>query len=88
MGTEKTDTAGRITLAMKLCVSREPDAEELQRLAALYQKMHDHFEKHSDEVSELVAGNPGLAGTNEVELAAWTIVANAILNLDELLTKG
>lgn len=88
IASDQHDVAGRITLAMKLCLARGPDAEELQRLTALYEKMHNHFEKHSDEVSELVAGNPGATGANDVDVAAWTVVANALLNLDELLAKG
>jgi len=38
------------------------------------------------EQRSLFAAKPGLG--DSVELAAWTMVAAAILNLDETLTKG
>ena len=28
------------------------------------------------------------SGTDTAELAAWTVVANVLLNLDETITKG
>jgi hypothetical protein len=31
---------------------------------------------------------PAPAGVDLAELAAWTVVANVVLNLDEFLTKG
>jgi hypothetical protein len=31
---------------------------------------------------------PPDTGANLDELAAWTVVANVLLNLDELITKG
>ena len=76
----------------ELCTARPPDASETRELVDLYQ---DHFEKFKIEVQEAAA----LMGTqpetpssknasNVSELAAWTMTANLVLNLDEVVNKN
>ncbi|MFT5435008.1 MAG: hypothetical protein ACI9OJ_005724, partial [Myxococcota bacterium] len=43
--------------------------------------------KGAQALVSMVASNPE-AGTDPALLAAWTIVANLVLNLDEVLVKG
>ena len=76
----KPDPRARATRAFRLCVSRPPDAEELDRLVSAFQRERDHF-----------AGRPGdaeaVAGAPDPERAAWTMIANVLFNLDETITK-
>lgn len=75
----KTD-AERVRLAYRLAVSREPDPWEIDVLTALLAKQRDRI-----AAGELDATK--LAGDGDADLAAWTVVARAILNLDETITK-
>ncbi|HTD87375.1 MAG TPA: DUF1553 domain-containing protein, partial [Candidatus Binatia bacterium] len=71
-------------LAFRLCLARKPTAAEVDRLVKLYESELAHYR------SDLEAAKY-MAGTKEsdaAELAAWTVVGNVLLNLDEAITKG
>jgi hypothetical protein len=53
---------------------------------ASYTGLLERFRKDPDAAARVINGSP-LAGANAPEQAAWTLVANALLNLDETLTK-
>jgi hypothetical protein len=81
--------AERARHGFRLCLSREPSAEELQRLVTLYQNMRERFEGDAGKARE-VAGKPlgeTAPGAEPGELAAWTVVGSVLLNLDEMLMK-
>jgi hypothetical protein len=46
----------------------------------------DRFRKDSGAAARVVKGY-AVEGTDPAEQAAWTLVANALLNLDETITK-
>jgi hypothetical protein len=73
----------------RICLTRPPYDRELARLVELYEESRAGFESQPEQARQLVAGASGPpAGEQEVtELAAWTVVANVLLNLDELLMK-
>jgi hypothetical protein len=93
---ERTLREGRTTLEDRLtflflhATARKPDAGELAELANTY---HDHLAEYRRDVSaakKLIAigeTKPD-AALDPSELAAWTMVANLVLNLDEVLNKG
>jgi hypothetical protein len=85
---EGEDTKSRLTYGFRSCVARMPTEREIERLTVLYQQQLSHFDKHPAE-AEKVANNhletPVKMGA--AELAAWSMVANVLLNLDETLTK-
>ncbi len=78
----------RAAYGLRLCVARVPKAAELDRLAALYQQQLDYFNAHAAEAERVVKQQikPASNGST-AEMAAWTLVANVLLNLDETLTK-
>jgi len=80
-------------------LARVPADEEVQQLVALYQGQAERYRKDS-KAADAMAGKPADSKTannsNEgakpkpvdpAELAAWTVVANVLLNLDEAVTK-
>jgi uncharacterized membrane protein len=82
------DASARIVQGFRLAVVRLPRAEEVGRLLALFREQRANFEKDPAAAEKLV--RPYLAKDDAAspELAAWTVVANVLLNLDETLTKG
>jgi len=82
--------ARQIEFTFRVCLARTPTKAERVRLLALYEQQFQSFESDPQSAAELV--NQGSADhLNQVDdrkLAAWMMVANALLNLDETLTKG
>ena len=78
-------TEDQITFAFKKVVSRSPKREELQVLLQLYQSEFERFNSNSTESKKLlnIGASPYDNHLNETELAAFSVVANAIFNLDE-----
>lgn len=82
------DVRTRVAYGLRLCVARQPKAAELDRLAALYQQQLDYFNAHATEAERVVKQQIKPASNcSTAEMAAWTMVANVLLNLDETLTK-
>ena len=76
--------ADRARYGFELCVARPPSEKEVNRLAVLFGESMAEFAKAPEEKAKKIAP----AGASEiVELAAWTTVANVLLNLDETLMK-
>ena len=60
---------------------QEISPEKLDALRALHEEAVRYYAEHPEEV-------PKLVGEENAELAALTVVASAIMNLDEFVTKG
>ncbi|HAB15761.1 MAG TPA: PSD1 and planctomycete cytochrome C domain-containing protein [Verrucomicrobiota bacterium] len=86
-----TDQA-RATWAFRQCVSRVPTDQERVILLRLLDEARREFEMKSKEAAQFALSDPKSppplpANTTVTDLAAWTSVTRAILNLDETLTK-
>ena len=85
-----TNPKQRITFAFRMATSRRPTAEETAVLLEIYNDHLAEYRKNQQAALKLVS--VGEIKRNEAldvsELAAWTMVANLILNLDETVTKG
>jgi hypothetical protein len=83
------DANTRIGYAFRLATSRKPTAQELNVLRDLLNKQVMNFRNDKKAATELLrVGESTIdAKLNQAELAAWTMVASAILNLDETITK-
>jgi hypothetical protein len=77
---------GLATYAFRLVATRAPAAGELQRIVASYAAQLDRFRKDPAAAARVVKGY-AVEGVDPAEQAAWTLVANALLNLDEAVTK-
>jgi hypothetical protein len=80
----------RATYGFRLCVTRMPRDAELEQLHTLFRESLDKYQKNSTAARAMAtAGGMNVPpGMNVAELAAWTVVANVLLNLDETVTKG
>ena len=78
----------RAAYGFRLCTGRRPDAEEAGRLAEAWRREREHFGARPDAARAIFAGAPFRPSEDELsDAAAWTMVANVLLNLDETLTK-
>ena len=84
----KSDARARVEHGFRLCVSRRPTEAEAKALVALYEQSLQQYRNDSTAAIKLsmVLGLPK-PDLNSAELAAWTVVANVMLNLDETITK-
>ncbi len=85
----ETDNS-RAEYMFRLCASRYPTAGELQDLINAVQVERESFARREGAAENLLQVASFLEDTvdNANELAAWTMTANLLLNLDEVLTKN
>jgi hypothetical protein len=79
----------RARFILRLCLVRTPAAEQVAKLLELYQSELEHYRQAPAEALKLATDplGPLPSGMQADELAAWTIIANVVLNLDGVLTK-
>ncbi len=82
------DPRSRAAYGFRITTARRPSALDLDDLVALYESEKARFarERAADSVLEGLASAPS-SDAERNELAAWTMVANVLLNLDETQTK-
>jgi hypothetical protein len=83
------DPAARIAWAFRNVTARSPSADELSVLTARYGERLARYRAHPDAAKQLItrgASKPD-AQLDPAELAASTITANVLLNLDEFVTR-
>ncbi len=74
----------RISRLFALCLSRPVEPEELSMLVHFYENQRDRLLKKELDAARIA----GQGGDLAIDIAAWTILSRAILNLDETVTKG
>ncbi len=83
--------AGRARYGFRLTLARQPSSAELRELTTLYEQTLRDLRRRPKAAAALVASTPEVkppAGHDALDLGAWFAVANALLNLDETITKG
>jgi hypothetical protein len=81
------DARARAAYGFRVCTSRRPTEAEVARLTALYESQLRRFESDEPAARRVADGLKAPADARPAEVAAWTVVANVLLNLDETLTK-
>lgn len=84
-----TNPIDRARFGFRACLTRPPSEEEAARIVALYEQTLARYQKEP-EAAKKMATDPLGAAAKELsvpELAAWTLVGNVLLNLDEALMK-
>jgi Protein of unknown function (DUF1553)/Protein of unknown function (DUF1549)/Planctomycete cytochrome C len=84
------DVRARVEYVLRLCLCRPVEPEQVEPLVALYEAEYRRYRTDSLAAAALSGETsaPNPPGTSAAELAAWTTVANVLLNLDGVLTKG
>ncbi len=84
-----TTVDDRLNYAFRIAVSRDADTEERTLLAALLNGSL-HYYENADAANKLLSiGLTKIPGDLDPrELAAWTIIARAILNLNEVTMRN
>lgn len=84
------DAAARIRLAFRRAVARPPQQDELQVLTQLYRQQMTRYTNDVEAAKQLIGVGdvPAPDDIDPAELAAWTAVARAILNLHETITRN
>jgi hypothetical protein len=79
----------RLGLGLRLATGRRPDESETRLLRDNLQMQMKYFQGHPKEATKLLAVGvkPADKTLNSEELAAYSMVASLILNLDEVITK-
>jgi hypothetical protein len=82
-------TEERARYGLRLCTCRPPDPAQVEILTQLFQSEREHYQ-HDLPAAESMATNPLgplETGSDAADLAAWTVVANVLLNMDSVLNK-
>ena len=83
MATLKDSDESRLGLIFVRLFNRDCDAEERADLTRFLAAQRDHYQK-SPKSAEAIAGDSA-AGLPATEVAAWTVLARALLNTDEFV---
>lgn len=78
----------RVAYGWRLALARKPDLLERATLTESFQSYLGRFQRLPAAANELLSiGEAVVSRSNSAELAAYTAIANVILNLDETVTR-
>jgi hypothetical protein len=82
--------AKRAAFGLQLCLSRPASQQQIDALVGLFESELAHYRTDKAAAKQMATEplGPTPEGMDEAELAAWTVVANVLLNLDGVLMKG
>ena len=89
--TEGQSDKGRVIHAVRRALSRDPSAREIEVLLSLLNEQSERLKSDSLIAKSLLSQAPQIEVSEKLdsdEVGAWFFVANALLNLDETITKG
>jgi Protein of unknown function (DUF1553)/Protein of unknown function (DUF1549)/Planctomycete cytochrome C len=80
----------RIAFAYRTVLARPPAPEETAIVRVAYEQHLATYQKAPEEAAKFIRQGESKpkAGLPEPEVAAWTLVANLVLNLDETVTRN
>jgi hypothetical protein len=83
-------TTERVRFGLELCLARPATREAIEIVAELYERELAHYRERPEDALKFATDplGPLPEGLDAAEAAAWTSVANALLNLDAALTRG
>jgi hypothetical protein len=84
-----TSSESRLAYGFRLATARQPKPKEMKVLADGLKADLDRFAHNIDAAKKLIADGQSKPrpSLKPDELAAYTLAANVILNLDEVLTR-
>jgi uncharacterized protein DUF1553/F5/8 type C domain-containing protein/uncharacterized protein DUF1549 len=89
MESKEAEPAARATYAFRRVLGRPPKPEEVERLVTLHNTELEHYKQAAKDATEMATSELGPPKSKDdvAELAAWTVVSNVLLNLDETLNN-
>lgn len=85
---ESTSRDARLTRAMQLVAARSPRPAELDVLVRMMEDFSKEYADPEKAAALLKLGESPAVWQDSTELAAWTMVCSALLNLDEVVTRN
>ena len=84
------DFAQQLQFLFRTVTCRLPSDRELEVLTRTWQQQHSHYQQHPQAIDSLLAigESPADKSLDGLQLASWTMLASAILNLDETVTRN
>jgi mono/diheme cytochrome c family protein len=84
-----TTPSERAAFGLRACVQRPATDAEVRSLVALYGRTLAEYARQPEKAVKMAADplGPLPKGADPADLAAWTVVANVLLNLDEMVMK-
>ena len=84
------ESAARIDFAFKSVLSRAPLSDEVAIVSKLYQRQLARYQKAPEDAKKAIGFGESKApdDLDVSQLAAWTLVANLILNMDEAIVRN
>ena len=83
-GYDHRNLGGRRRVAAALTTYHAIDDKSLNALQELYTIAYNHFEDDGDKARKMLGGKD----KNDAKTAALVVVTNALLNLDEVVTRN
>lgn len=85
-----TSDVARAAYMFYWCTGRHPTTQEITELVQAYEQDFAHYQEHKKAAENLVALGEDMTpeGYDTSQLAAWTLTANLLLNLDEVVMKN
>ena len=86
----ESDDGKRVDLAYRLCTSRPVSQREQAIVLELLKDQRQRFNDSPESAEQLlgVGESPRDSSIQPAEHAAWTVISQMIMNLDETLTRG
>ncbi|MCG8652984.1 MAG: DUF1553 domain-containing protein, partial [Pirellulales bacterium] len=86
----ESDVPARIDLAYQLCTSRHANEREIELVTGILQRQLKRFADAPDKANAFLAVGESQRepSIDPIQHAAWSVVAQVILNLDETLTRN
>jgi hypothetical protein len=84
------DAASRVSFGLRLCLGRPASDDQIKTLVRLYEEEAAAYRTDPEGATKLATQplGPLPEGADAAETAAYTVVANVLLNLDAILTKN
>jgi len=84
------DDESRIAFGFRLVAVRKPSAVERERLLKLVRQVRKHYEGEDAQAKDLITSTRQTCpqGVTENEFAAWIVLCNVLLNLDEAFVRN
>ncbi len=77
------------TYGLRLCLCRPPTSDQLDVLMRLHDSEREHYQADLSSAEQFATDplGPLPPGTEVADMAAWTVVANVLLNMDSVLNN-